>query len=338
MTQDDDKFKPVTSVDVARLAGVSRSAVSRTFTPGASVAPETRQKVMDAAAQLGYRVNQLARSLTNKRSALVGIVAANMDNPFRVQQIEQISRQLMEQNFRPILMPAERSEDPSRVIGMLLEYSVSGVIVTSDTPPQTICQECVSLGVPVVLVNKKEIDAKVDRVLMDNIKCGQIAAQTLHQKGCTRLALISAKHPSYSLEVRGLEFQQTLHKLGLEDVDCFTAEFQDYEGGGNAAAQLLASGKEYDGLFCVTDYMALGVLDHLRLHAGPEIPRQMQVIGCDDIPQAHWQGYNLSTIRQDTQKLAHAVVKALLDRFASPQAPATTRILDVNLIERGTTR
>ena len=71
------------------------------------MAPETRERVLKAASELGYRVNQLARSLTNKRSALVGIVAANLDNPFRVEQIEQISRRLIEQNFRPILMPAE---------------------------------------------------------------------------------------------------------------------------------------------------------------------------------------------------------------------------------------
>ena len=94
------------------------------------MAPETRERVLKAASELGYRVNQLARSLTNKRSALVGIVAANLDNPFRVEQIEQISRRLIEQNFRPILMPAEAAEDPSHVIGLLLEYSVSGVIVT----------------------------------------------------------------------------------------------------------------------------------------------------------------------------------------------------------------
>ncbi|WP_373236299.1 LacI family DNA-binding transcriptional regulator [Cohaesibacter celericrescens] len=338
MNAQDDTSKQITSVDVAKLAGVSRSAVSRTFTPGASVAQETREKVLKAADALGYRVNQLARSLTNKRSDLVGIVAANMDNPFRTEQIEQISRKLMEQNFRPILMPAESADDPSRIIGMLLEYSVSGVIVTSDTPPEAICQECVSLGVPVVLVNKRKIGATVDRVLMDNIKCGQLAAQALYEKGCRNVAIISANVPSYSLQVRGDAFKRSCLEMGLQPVTGFAADFQDYNGGAHAAAQLLASGHPFDGLFCVTDFMALGALDHLRLSGAPPVPERMQVIGCDDIRQAAWQGYNLTTIRQDTAHLAEAVIEALLNRFSKPNAPATTKTLDVSLIERGTTR
>ena len=337
MKNDDDKAGPVTSLDVAKRAGVSRSAVSRTFTPGASVAPETRKKVLEAAKDLGYRVNQLARSLTNKRSALVGIVAANLDNPFRVEQIEQISRRLIEQNFRPILMPAEASEDPSHVIGLLLEYSVSGVIVTSDTPPQAICQECVSLGVPVVLVNKRDIDAPVDRVLMDNENCGRIAAETLLRQGCRQLALITSQSPSFSLEVRQTAFLQTVADQCERPARVFTGRFQNYEGGAEAVRYLLQSDQACDGIFCVTDYMALGALDALRMDARKPVPKLMQIIGCDDIRQAAWQGYGLTTIRQDTQKLADAVVAALLARFANPDAPATTRILPVSLIERSTT-
>lgn len=337
MKTDEDKSGPVTSIDVAKRAGVSRSAVSRTFTPGASVAPETRERVLKAASELGYRVNQLARSLTNKRSALVGIVAANLDNPFRVEQIEQISRQLIARNFRPILMPAEAAEDPSHVIGLLLEYSVSGVIVTSDTPPEAICQECVSLGVPMVLVNKRGIDAPVDRVLMDNENCGRIAAQTLLQKGCRRLALITSESPSFSLEVRQDTFLQTVREACETPAQVFAGQFQNYEGGAKAAGRLLASDADFDGAFCVTDYMALGVLDKLRMEGGRSVPVEIQIIGCDDIRQASWQGYSLTTIRQDTQKLADGVVEALLTRFNNPNTPATTRILPVTLIERGTT-
>ncbi|MEO2037653.1 MAG: LacI family DNA-binding transcriptional regulator, partial [Martelella sp.] len=85
-----EKF--ISAGDVARLAGVSRSAVSRTFTEGASVAPKTRARVMKAAEELGYRVNYLARSLINKRSDLVGVVAAGLDNPFRTMQIDHLTR------------------------------------------------------------------------------------------------------------------------------------------------------------------------------------------------------------------------------------------------------
>ncbi|WP_171021934.1 LacI family DNA-binding transcriptional regulator [Cohaesibacter sp. CAU 1516] len=337
-SDEQDSIKPVTSVDVAKRAGVSRSAVSRTFTPGASVAPATRERVLKAADELGYRVNQLARSLTNKRSDLVGIVAANMDNPFRAQQVEHIARALVNEGYRPILLPAEAHEDPRRVIGMLLEYNVSGVIVTSDTPPQSICQECVSLGVPMVLVNKAEIDAKVDRVLLDNHKSGALAADFLIRHGCHHLAAIGSEKPSYSLSIRLETFEKAVRASGTHSSGRYTAPFQNYEGGYEAARKLFESGVAVDGIFCVTDYMALGTLDYIRLHTDKRIPEDIQLISCDDILQADWAGYNLTTIRQDTEEVARRVVSTLTMRFEQPTAPSQTNIVDVFIVERGTTK
>ena len=150
---DDAVIRPrkVTSFDVARHAGVSRAAVSRAFTPDASVSAETREKVHKAAKELGYRVNYLARSLINQRSDFVGVVAAGLDNPFRNQQIEHLARALLARNFRPVLLPTSPDKDTSDVIGQLLHYSVSGVIVTSDAPPSSLCEECADYGVPIVI-------------------------------------------------------------------------------------------------------------------------------------------------------------------------------------------
>ncbi|MCV6548170.1 MAG: LacI family DNA-binding transcriptional regulator [Cohaesibacter sp.] len=330
--------RQVTALDVAKQAGVSRSAVSRTFTPGASVSDATRKKVLKAADELGYRVNQLARSLINKRSDLVGIVAANMDNPFRAQQVEHMARALVEHGFRPILLPAEGEENPARVIGMLLEYNVSGVIVTSDTPPQGICQECVSLGVPMVLINKGEIDANVDRVLLDNEASGRMAASHLYERSCRNLAVIGSDKPSFSLQVRIRAFRQACRELGFAEPAYFSAPKQDYQAGFLAAQAMIKDMPQVDGLFCVTDYMALGSLDYLRLHSDKKVPDDLKVIGCDDIAQASWAGYNLTTIRQDTKCLAQQVVAALEARFNHPNAPAHLRMVEVNMIERATTK
>ncbi len=339
MKREEEEFsRQVTALDVAKHAGVSRSAVSRTFTPGASVSASTREKVMKAADELGYRVNQLARSLINKRSDLVGIVAANMDNPFRAQQVEHMARELVEQNFRPILLPAEGEENPSRVIGMLLEYNVSGVIVTSDTPPQSICQECVSLGVPMVLINKGEIDASVDRVLLDNETSGRIAARHLYDKGCRQLASIGSDKPSYSLSVRVKSFQAACKELGMNTPGHFSAPISDYNGGFTAAEAMLRDMPDVDGAFCITDYMALGSLDYFRLKSDRKVPDDLKVIGCDDILQASWAGYDLTTIRQDTRLLAKQVVGALTARFKNPLAPPDIRMVDVSVVERATTK
>ena len=129
----------ITAFDVARRAGVSRAAVSRSFTPDASVSAKTREKVRKAAAELGYRVNYLARSLINQRSDLVGLVAAGMDNPFRALQIDHLARALLNRNFRSVLLPVDDRAGSTEIIQQLLHYCASGVLVTSDAPPTSLC-------------------------------------------------------------------------------------------------------------------------------------------------------------------------------------------------------
>ena len=330
-------YRKVTSVDVAKLAGVSRSAVSRTFTADASVSKQTREKVLNAAQELGYRVNKLASSLISNRSDLVGIIASNMDNPFRSKQVESLSRVLLSRGLKPILLLVEGAEDPSQIIGMLLEYNVSGVIVTSDTPPQSICQECITLGVPMVLVNKAESAAQVDRVLLDNTKSGILAANTLYESGAREMAIVTTEHPSYSLKVRIASFIAQCEKLGLSTVIKLAGALQNYQGGMCACEQLLDSDPSVNGVFCVSDYMALGFLDGLRLNGPVQVPQQMKVISCDDIPQASWPIYELTTIRQDTHKLAVVVVDVLQERIKQPKNKTAVKILDVELIKRKST-
>ena len=145
----------VTSVDVAKLAGVSRSAVSRTFTPGASVAPETREKVLEAAKALGYQVNILARSMIQGQSNLVGVVITGFQDPFRVALLGEISRKLSEHALVPLLMNTEDPERLADLLRILLSYQISGVIMTSGAPPSAVAQEYLQRQVPVVMINRK---------------------------------------------------------------------------------------------------------------------------------------------------------------------------------------
>ena len=154
--------RPVNANDVARLAGVSRSAVSRTFTPGASVAPATRERVLKAAQALNYRVNMLARGLINQRSDLVGVVVAGADNPFRAAQITALMRTIQEANLRPMMVQADPGSDMTVIVGHLLHYLVAGIVITSDTPPWEIVAECSKTAVPLVVVNRDVKGLSVD--------------------------------------------------------------------------------------------------------------------------------------------------------------------------------
>ena len=319
----------VTSFDVARAAGVSRAAVSRAFTPDASVSEKTREKVYQAARELGYRVNYLARSLTNKRSDFVGLVAAGLDNPFRTQQLEHLARALIARNYRPILLPTTKEADTSTVIGQLLHYAVSGVIVTSDAPPSHICEECAAEGVPIVLINKGEDFPFVDRVVSDDRMSGYTAADHLLEVGAAKLAVVAGTAVSYSSRRRAEAFQNRCTSLGVE-ATLVPVTINDYRHGYEAAERLLNLG--VDGVFSVNDYMACGVLDGL-VRAGMGYG-SVKVIGHDDIPQASWAAYDLTTFVQPCEVQAEQVIDLLISRMADPDAVSRVEFTPVTLIKR----
>jgi LacI family transcriptional regulator len=325
--------RKVTSFDVARRAGVSRAAVSRTFTPDASVSPETRAKVQKAALELGYRVNYLARGLTNQRSDLVGVVAAGMDNPFRFQQIDQLVRALLRSNFRPVLLPVDDDAGTIQVIEQLLHYSVSGVIVTSDAPPSFLCEECAAAGAPIILINKGTDIPFVDRVMCDNETAGRLAADTLVEAGARRLAVMAASAVSYTAQRRREAFLRRAEELGVQ-ATVIAVALNDYRNGLTAAGQVMDIA--IDGLFCVNDYLACGVIDGIGRKAGSKLPEELKLIGLDDIPQAAWEAYSLTTIRQPCDIQAEQAVQLLISRIALPHIPARIEFTPVSLVRRKT--
>ncbi|WEX08204.1 LacI family DNA-binding transcriptional regulator [Chelativorans sp. AA-79] len=330
MNAPDGRSRKVTSFDVARLAGVSRAAVSRAFTPNASVSPETREKVYKAAKELGYRVNYLARSLINRRSNLVGVVAAGMDNPYRAQQIQEITTALVSRNFQPILLPADQGESADHVMNQLLHYDVSGVVVTSDAPPTALCEEFAAHGVPIVLINKGDAIPLVDRVMSDNATAGRAAAEMLAEAGPRRLAVISASHVSYTARRREEAFLARARELGCP-AETLAAELNDYRNGHALALAL----EDVDGLFCINDHLACGVVDGLKAR-GFEPGGRIRVIGHDDIPQASWEGYSLTTFRQPCDVQAHQAIELLLSRMEDPRMDERMAITPVTLVRRAT--
>ncbi len=329
MSDIENRSRKVTSFDVAKRAGVSRAAVSRTFTPNASVSPETRAKVHAAAKDLGYRVNYLARSLTNQRSDFVGVVAAGLDNPFRTLQIEQISRALLARNFRPVLLPTD-TEDQAEIIGQLLHYAVSGVLVTSDAPPTSLCEEFADNGVPIVLINKGDDIPLVDRVVSDDKAAGQIAAMQLIDGGARRPAVMGAAGVSYTARRRLEAFLARCKAMGVV-ADVLPIARNDYAHGFAAAEQL--AGTNIDGLFCINDYLACGVIDGLARQRGAS---PLRIIGHDDIPQASWGAYELTTILQPCDIQAEQAIDLLTSRMADPNMTARVEFTPVSLIKRKT--
>ncbi len=322
----------VTAEDVARRAGVSRSAVSRTFTEGASVSPQMRRRVLRAASALGYRVNRLAQGLIRERSNLVGVLAANLSTPYIATYLDALSQALLRENLQCLLLnAADEGSNVSRLIDLILEFRVRAIVVISVTPPSAIVRECAANGVRVVLVNRVLESARADTIRTDDVAGARLAAEALIRAGCRRPAIVSSATPSQMRRVKAAAAY--FARAGIKAIRWSRGPSR-YETGSQAARDLLAT-RDIDSVFCVTDLLALGFIDTVRA-MGRRVPEDISVVGYHDIPQASWQSYRLTTIRQPVGDLIRAVMQAVL-RDGNPRKPLNT-VVSQELIERATVR
>lgn len=333
----DRSRKNVTSFDVARRAGVSRSMVSRAFTEGSEISEDSRAKVKAAAVELGYRVNFLARGLQSRHSDLVGIVASALDTPYRSRQVKIAARECVLRGYRPILLVAEKPDEVEQLVAMLFNYNVAGMMITSAAPSSKIIEEANSLSVPIVLINREsEIDGP-DIIQTDLEQVGQLAFDMLSRSGARRLAVIQPEEPSFSVTGRANAFRKCCLANGV-DVKVFSANSQSYSGGYDIAGKIGVGLKDLDGVFCSTDLIALGVIDRLRGDWNVKIPEQLEILGFDDIEQASWRSYQLSTIRQDADEQSRTAVDLMIDRIQNPDREPRHHSQLVTPIFRSTTR
>ncbi len=310
----------VTAQMVAERAGVSRSAVSRTFTDGASVSETTRRKVLDAAAALGYHVNHLARVL-RERSNIVCLVVADMTTPIRARLVDVLTSKL--QAAGKITMVINTETDTSSVSSALkqtLNYRADATVVLSGTPPASLIETCLANGQQVILINRDDGLVGSSNLGVDNAMAGREALFLLRRAGCRRLGLITSTARTASLLERQRVFIEAAAAEGLS-VTVTEAGPTTYQSGQEAARRMFGRSNAPDGVFCVTDLLALGFMDTARLEFGIRIPEELCVVGFDDIEQAGWQSYQLTTFAQPLDIMADTVVELLLH----PGAGDTTR-------------
>lgn len=325
----------ISAHEVAVRAGVSRSAVSRTFTAGASVSLATRQKVLRAAEELGYQVNDLARGLLANRSQLIGLIASDPETPFRAQQISALSRLLIESGRVPVLITTDKSAMGQESHATLLRYRAQATILLSGMPSKAFVDLAQRNGQPLIAVGRSEIGP--DHIRVNNVLAAETAVQIFAARGMRRIGLVTSTVGSPNLIEREQAYVQAARKIGL-DVHVERGEATDYAGGTLAASLLLAAGRDIEAVFCVNDLMALGVMDFARNMLGLSIPRDLSVIGFDDIPQASWGAYRLTTFQQSAERQAREILRILDWRLDNPTAAPTTVAMDLPLVARDTVR
>ncbi len=336
MTAVEKMRRRVTSIDVARLAGVSQSTVSRTFSEGAPVSSEAREKVLAAANQLGYKPNVIARSLITRRTNIIGIVMADFTNPFYPNVLERFTQRLHDIGRRVLLFNAAPDQAIDDMLPLVLQHQVDAVIITSATLSSEMADECARQGTPVIMFNRYVPGARANAVSCDNVAGGRLAADLLLDAGYRRLAYIAGKEHTSTNVDREQGFSDRMRERGqtewLREPGAYT-----YRSGYEAASRLLRRDDPPEAIFVSNDIMALGVLDRAR-ELQISVPDELAVIGFDDIPAASRPAYSLTTIRQPVNRMIEATLELLLERIDAPQAEPVLKFMPGILIERNSVR
>ena len=208
-----EKKKPVTSKEVAKLAGVSQSTVSRVFMPGSSSSEKTRQKVLEAAKALNYRPNAFARSLTTNESRLIGLVFPDTDYPIHMETLQKLSSELHRNGYSPVLIPWKLDANQQHSIPNLFQYRVDGVITASAQENTALHEECHDFNIPIVQFARVEEGSRSSFAISDNFGAGKAAARALIEGGAQKLAYVTGEIPSYSNQERLNGFQEACEEL-----------------------------------------------------------------------------------------------------------------------------
>ena len=330
-----------TSLDVARKAGVSQSAVSRVFTPGASVSEGMRARVLEAAAELGYRPNALARSLITGRSRIIGLVVSYLDNGFYPVALEKLSKALQERGYRILIFMAPQSADNvDDVQSEILDYQVDGLVLASVAMSSDLVARCAAAGVPVLLFNRTQDDQRFSAVTTDNRGGGRKLAEFLVAGRHQRIAYIAGWEGASTQRDREAGFREGLADTGGELFDRAVGDYR-FEGA-QAATRRMFTGKPRsarpDAVFVANDHMAIAAMDVLRYELGLRVPEEVSVVSFDDVPQAAWPSYGLTTVRQSAARMVEATVEALMARIeAGDEVPRQVEI-EGSLIVRTSAR
>lgn len=330
-----------TSFDVAALAGVSQSAVSRAFSPGSSITEDKRARIVEAARKLNYVPNSIASSLTTKRTNIVAVFVGDMANPFYVEVLKTFSRHLQDQGRQVLTFTVDAGMDIDALMMRVLQYQVDGIVITSAKLSTRMTGMSHDRGIPIVLFNRYIPSGDVSCVRCDNVAGGRLIAAAFTGAGARSFAMITGDPSATTSQDRVRGFVEHLSDGGVRRRAVAEAVgFATYEGGAGAAAALFGEcgGRSLpDALFCINDIMAMGAMDYLRIRLGVRVPDDLMVAGFDNIPDVRRLPYRLTTVRQPVEEMVVETLAMLhLDQPLRAIEPGVDKALAGSLVWRDT--
>ncbi|TQV81381.1 LacI family transcriptional regulator [Exilibacterium tricleocarpae] len=324
--------KRVTSYDVARVAGVSQSAVSRCFKPGASVSKKMRDKVMTVARELGFQPNAIARSLITRRSNMVAVIINNFTNLYYPELLVQLSRGFDRRGVHVLLFTLEQESDVDKMLDQVWQYQVDGVISAARLSREqvTFFEE---RGVPLVFYNRALQDFPVSAICCNQEEGERLLVNRLHTAGHRSFGVIGGPTDSVVSYQRTHGALDRLRELGVKNVPVVEGDYS-YDSGRAAFRELLQGMKKApDAVICANDVMAIGCMDAARHEFAISVPEALSVVGFDGTATGAWSSYRLTTIDQPLEIMAEAAVNMLLERVENPELPPEQRTFSGVLLE-----
>jgi len=321
-------------MDVAKLAGVSQSSVSRVYFEGAAVSVKTKTKVLAAAKELGYHPNEFARSLITNKTKIIGIVMKGVQNPFYAQVLKRFSSAFKKWGYSILFVYTNNDEIEKEDVATLLNYNVAGVVITDATMSLALVKDFKQNKVPLVFFNRKLNNDKFYSVCCNNLSASRYIANYLISKGASDMVLISGNENTSTSIEREQGFFEVLdqHPVTYRK---YSSDFT-YEGGYNTVLAILEEDSLPSAFFIANDIMALGAIDALRKNA-INIPEDTLVIGFDNIDMASWPAYDLTTWEQPIEEMVEKTVAYLMKEVLNYTGLAQNVEIDGSFIERKTT-
>jgi LacI family repressor for deo operon, udp, cdd, tsx, nupC, and nupG len=333
--------KTPTIQDVARRAGVSAATVSRVLSAPQRVTEATRERVHAAVRETGYTMNQAARSLRLKAARTILMAAPNIGNPYYSVVLEAVLREASSRGYS-VLVASRIGDDPNRWLhDYLLSTRADGLLLFDGSLDTNTLHDIGGDGVslPLVAAYDEIPDPKVNSVITDNRLAAKRAVKYLAELGHTRIAHVIGPSRNKSTNERHVGYQEVMQELGLAvRPEWLYQGAYNTESGAAAAEQFLAAEVRPTAVFCGNDEMATGFIHRMRV-AGVECPRDISVVGFDDVSYAPYYNPPLTTVRQPREEIGRMATSTLIDIIegVSDREPIHV-VLSSELVVRESTR
>ncbi|WP_083517112.1 LacI family DNA-binding transcriptional regulator [Alicyclobacillus shizuokensis] len=324
--------------EIARLAGVSRSTVSRVLTGHPNVKPQTRKLVEEVIRKSNYRPNPIAQGLVKGSLKMIGLLVGDIRNSFYAELARGVEDVAHKAGYMVVFFNSDYDIDRELFyLQGAQQFAFSGLILMSILDGQELVPVLRNIKCPIVMLNRYMRSFETDVVIVDNFQGAYLATKHLIELGHTHIAHLSGPALSTASQERIAGFKQALQDHGIK---CMERDIVEgdllLESGRQFAERWIAQSNRPTGIFVANDFMALGVID-VFLRKGVKIPDHVSIVGYDDLPYARVAPIDLTTVRQPHYQMGATAMEFLLQRIRG-EAEFTQRITFMpELVVRSTT-